>query len=51
MRCLRNATIGGPGGLGVGLWVKSPTAAAWVTAEAWVQSLAEHSGLKDPTLT
>ena len=31
-------------------WVKSPTAMAWVAAEVWVQSLAQHSGLKDPVL-
>ena len=27
-------------------WVKSVTAAAWATAEAWVSSPAQHSGLK-----
>ena len=26
------------------------TAAAWVATEAWFQSLAQHSGLKDPAL-
>ena len=31
-------------------WVKNQTAAARVTAEAWDQSLAWHSGLKDPAL-
>ena len=28
-------------------WVKSPTAEAQVAAEVWVQSPAQHSGLKD----
>ena len=28
-------------------WLKNVTAAAWVTAEVWVQSPAWHSGLKD----
>ena len=28
-------------------WIKNPTAAAQVTAEVWVGSLAWHSGLKD----
>ena len=32
-------------------WVKNPTAAALVTAEAWVQSLAHCRGLKDPVLS
>ena len=27
-------------------WVKNPSAAAPVTAEAWVQSPAQHSGLR-----
>ena len=27
-------------------WVKNPTAAASVAAEVWVQSPAQHSGLK-----
>lgn len=27
-------------------WVKSPTAAAWVDAEAWVQSPVQRHGLK-----
>ena len=31
-------------------WVKNPTAAAWVATEAWVQSPAQHSLLKDPGL-
>ena len=31
-------------------WVKNLTAAAQVIAEAWVQSLAQCSGLKDLTL-
>ena len=31
-------------------WVKNPLVVAWVTAEAWVQSLAWHSGLKDLVL-
>ena len=31
-------------------WIKNPTEAAWVTAEVWVWSLAEHSGLKDLAL-
>lgn len=31
-------------------WVKNVTAAAWVTAEARVLSLAQHSGSKDPVL-
>ena len=30
--------------------VGNPTAAPWVAAEAWVQSPALHSGLKDPVL-
>ena len=29
------------------LWVKKPSAAAWVAAEAWVPFLAQCSGLKD----
>ena len=28
-------------------WVKDPSAVAWVAAEGRVQSLAQHSGLKD----
>ena len=32
-------------------WVKNLTAAAWVTAEVLVQSLAWHSRLKDLALT
>ena len=31
-------------------WFKNMTAAAQVTAEVWVSSLAWHSGLKDPAL-
>ena len=31
-------------------WVKNATAVAQAAAEVWVQSLAEHSGLKDPAL-
>ena len=31
-------------------WVKNPTAAPRVSVEAWVQSLAWYSGLKDPLL-
>ena len=31
-------------------WVKNPTAAARVAVEVRVQSPAQHSGLKDPTL-
>ena len=31
-------------------WVKNLTAAAQVTVEAWVQSPAWSSGLKDPAL-
>ena len=31
-------------------WVKNLTAAAQVTAEVWVCSLAQSSGLKDPAL-
>ena len=31
-------------------WVKNQTAAAQVTAEVWVPSLAWHSGLKDLAL-
>ena len=31
-------------------WDKNITASAQVTAEAWVQSLAWHSGLNDPVL-
>ena len=38
------------GVLTVAQWVKSPTAAAWVTVVAWVPSLAQRSGLKDPAL-
>ena len=30
--------------------LKNPTTAALVTAEAWVQSPAQHSGSKDPGL-
>ena len=29
-------------------WVKNPIAAARVTLEAWVLSLAQYIGLKDP---
>ena len=32
-------------------WVKNLTAVAQVTTEAWVQSLAQHSGLKDLELS
>ena len=31
-------------------WVKTPTAAPQVTVEAWNQSPAQHSGLKDLAL-
>ena len=31
-------------------WVKNLMAVDWVTVEAWVQSLAQQSGLKDPSL-
>lgn len=31
-------------------WVKTPTAATWVTAEAWIQSPARCSALTDPAL-
>ena len=31
-------------------WVKNLTAAAWVAAELWVLSQAQHSGLKDTAL-
>ena len=31
------------------LWVKNLMATAWVAAEVWVRSLAQGSGLKDPT--
>ena len=31
--------------------VKNPTTATQVTAEAWVRSLALHSGLKEPELS
>ena len=31
-------------------WVKNLTAAAWVTAEVPVPSLAQHSGFKDLAL-
>ena len=31
-------------------WVKNPTAVAWVTAESWVQPLAQNNGLKDPVM-
>ena len=34
----------------MGQWVKNLTAVAWVAAEARVQSLARHSGLKDTAL-
>ena len=30
--------------------VKNLTAVAWVTVQAWVQPLAQHSGLKNPVL-
>ena len=32
------------------LWIKNPTAVAWVAAEVCVQFLAWHSGLKDGAL-
>lgn len=32
-------------------WLKNPTAAARVAAEPWVQSPAQHSRLKDPTVS
>ena len=28
-------------------WVRNPTAAAWVAAEVWVLSPAQHNGLQD----
>ena len=31
-------------------WIKNPPAVTWVGTEAWVRSLALHSGLKDLTL-
>ena len=31
-------------------WVKNLTAVAWLTMEAQVRSLVQHSGLKDPVL-
>ena len=31
-------------------WVKNPTGGAQVALEAWVPSLTQHSGLKDPVL-
>lgn len=31
-------------------WVKNLNAVAWVTGEVWVQSPAQHSGLKDLVL-
>ena len=31
-------------------WVKNPTAKTWASAETEVQSLVQHSGLKDPLL-
>ena len=31
-------------------WVKNLTPSARVTAEVWVQSQAQHNGLKDPAL-
>lgn len=31
-------------------WVKNQTAATWVTAEMWVQSMAQYSGLKELAL-
>ena len=34
----------------VAQWVKDPTAAACLAAEAQVQSPAQHNGLKDPGL-
>ena len=34
----------------VAQWVKNLTAATWVTREAQVRSLAQHSGLKDVVL-
>ena len=37
-------------GSGMAHWVKNPTAVAWVTAEAWVQSPAQGRGLKDQVL-
>lgn len=30
--------------------IKNQTAVAWVSAEAWVPSTAQHSGFKDPAL-
>ena len=38
------------GVLAVVLWVQNLTAVARVAAEAWVPSLAQGSGLKDPAL-
>ena len=32
-------------------WLKTPTAAARVAAEPWVQSPAQHSQLNDPTVS
>ena len=34
----------------VAQWVKNPTGGAQVVLEAWVPSLTQHSGLKDPVL-
>ena len=43
-----NVILGGPP---VAQSVRNSTAAAQVTAEAWIRSPAQHSGLKDPALT
>ena len=35
-----------PGVPAVAQWVNDPMAAAWVAAEAWIRSPAQHSGLR-----
>ena len=31
-------------------WIKNPTGGAQITVKVWIQSLAQHSELKDPAL-
>ena len=45
--CLQNLQDGVPA---AAQWVENPTVAALFAVEAWIQSLAQHSELKDPEL-
>ena len=43
----KNGNTGVPA---VAQWVRNQTAAAQTAAQAWVQFLVQHSGLKDPVV-